>query len=193
MNPTPVAAPTAPQLAAGYLGAPHAPTGIKPQETVHPDGGLIRQSPFAVIVRDRHGGAVFTASLASWQAWAGDGVPHAAPDGSGVYYFPGQLLINYAILETGDGLPVVVIGPEVSSAADGSTPIGHPSLGGCAAGGGAPLVLIAGEISGTTMTNHSGRFGHDPSVTPDALNHAAALFNCLGISITATKYHVPNP
>jgi hypothetical protein len=54
-------------------------------------------------------------------------------------------------------------------------------------------VLIAGEVWGTTLNNHSGRFGHDPSVTPEALAHAAALFNCFGIPISSTTYYLPKP
>ena len=192
-NATPAAAPTAPQPAFGSLGALHAPRDLKPQDTSQPGAGPIRQNPFAVVIRDGSGAAAFSAALSNWQAWAGDGQPHPAPDGSGSYYFGGQLLVNYTILETGQALPVVVIGPEVSVTADGATPLGHPTLGGCAGGGGAPLVLMAGEIWGTTLTSHSGRFGHDPSVTPEALDHAAALFNCLGITITATKYYAPKP
>jgi hypothetical protein len=190
---TPAAAPTAPQPAIGVLGNPHAGKDIKPQESAQPGAGLIRQNPFAVIVRDPSGGAAVSAALPTWLGWAGDGKPHPAPDGSGAYYFPGVLLINYALLETSDGHVVVVVGPEVSVTADGKSPLGHPTLGGCAAGGGAPLALMAGEIAGTTLTNHSGRFGHDPSVTPEALDNAAKLFNCLGIPITATTYYPPKP
>ena len=191
-SPTPIAAPTAPRPASGgFFGSPHAPTHIKPQESAEPGAGQLRQNPFAVAVSDTDGAAAFSAALAMWQGWAGDGVAHAAPAGGGAYYFPANVLINYAILETRDGLPVIVIGPEVSLAADESTPIGHPTLGACPAGGGAPLALMAGEIHGTTLTNHSGRFGYDPSVTSAALDNAATLFNCLGISITATTYYPP--
>jgi hypothetical protein len=191
-SPTPVAAPTAqPPTSGGFFGAPHPPSHIKPQESAQPGAGVLRHNPFAVAVSDRAGAAAFSAALAMWQGWAGDGLAHAAPDGSGAYYFPAGVLINFAILETGDGLPVVVIGPEVSLAADGSTPIGHPTLGVCPAGGGAPLALMAGELHGTTLTNHSGRFGYDKSVTSAALDDAATLFNCLGISITATTYYPP--
>ncbi len=193
-SPTPVAAPTAIRATSGgFFGAPHPPTHIKPQESAQPGGGLLRQNPFAVAVSDRTGAAAFSAALAMWQGWAGDGVAHAAPDGSGSYYFPAGVLVNFALLETSDGLPVVVLGPEVSLAADGSTPIGHPTLGVCAAGGGAPLALMAGELHGTTLTNHSGRFGYDQSVTSAALDDAAILFNCLGVSITATMYYPPKP
>ncbi len=191
-SPTLVAAPITPPLAnGGFFGALHPPSHIKPQESARPGAGELRQNPFAVIVRDSSGGAAFSAALKTWEGWAGDGNAHPAPDGSGAYYFPASVLINYAILETSDALPVVVIAPEVSQAADGSTPIGHPTLGGCAGGGGAPLALMAGEIHGTTLNNHSGRFGYDTSITPQALENASALFNCLGISITATQYVAP--
>ena len=193
-SPTPVAAPTAQRsTSGGFFGNPHPPSHIKPQESAQPGGGVLRHNPFAVAVSDRSGAAAFSAALAMWQGWAGDGVAHAAPDGGGGYYFPAGVLINFAILETGDGLPVVVLGPEVSLAADGSTPIGHPTLGVCPAGGGAPLALMAGELHGTTLTNHSGRFGYDTSVTSAALDDAATLFNCLGISVTATTYSPPKP
>lgn len=189
---TPVAAPTAPRpTSGGAFGTPHPPSHIKPQESTQPGGGMLRQNPFAVAVSDSAGAAAFSAALGMWQGWAGDGVAHAAPGGSGSYYFPAGVLINFAILETSDGLPVVVLGPEVSLAADGSTPIGHPTLGVCPAGGGAPLAMMAGELHGTTLTNHSGRFGYDKSVTSAALDDAASLFNCLGISITATMYYPP--
>ena len=191
-SPTPIPAPTAPQpTSGGFFGAPHPPSHIKPQESAQPGAGPLRQNPFAVAVSDTSGAAAFSTALAMWQGWAGDGIAHAAPDSSGTYYFPANVLINFAILETNDGLPVVVIGPEVSLAADDSTPIGHPTLGVCPAGGGAPLALMAGEIHGTTLTNHSGRFGYDTSVTSAALDNAAALFNCLGISVTATTYYPP--
>jgi hypothetical protein len=185
---TPVGAPTLAPPAIGYLGALHAPRGIKPQETLQSGTGPIRHHPFAFVVADSSQAAAFSATLASWRSWAGDGQAHPAPDGSGSYYFPSKLLINYVILETADAVPVVVIGPEVSSDAKEQKLLGHPTLGACTTGGGAPLVLIAGELSGTTLNNHSGRYGHDPSVTPEALDDAAALFNCLGIPVTATTY-----
>jgi hypothetical protein len=190
---SPTAAPTAPPTAAGALGALHAAQDIKPQEMSKPGAGPIRQNPFAVVVRDQTGGAAVAAAVAGWQAWAGDGKKHPAPDGTGGFYFPAALLINYVILETPDAAPVVVIGPEVSSTADGKSPLGHPTLGGCSSGGGAPVVLMAGELGGANLTNHSGRFGHDPSLTPDTLANAAALFNCLGITVTGTTYYPPKP
>jgi hypothetical protein len=190
---SPTAAPTVPQPAIGNLGALHAAKDIKPQESQQPGSGPIRQNPFAVIVTDAAGGAAAESAIAKWQSWAGDGVSHSAPDGTGAYFFPSSLLINYVILETNDGVPVIVVGPEVSLTSDGNTPLGHPTLGACPGGGGAPLAVIAGEISGTTLTNHSGRFGHDASVTPDVLDTAANLFNCLGIQITGTEYHPPKP
>jgi len=188
---SPAPGPSAPQPSIGDLGALRIPNHIKPQEMAQPGSGLIRQDPFAVTVTDTKSGAAATAAIATWRSWAGDGQAHTGPNGGGAYYFPSGVLINYVILETGDGLPVVVIGPEVSLAADGSTPIGHPSLGVCAAGGGAPLALMAGEVDGTTLTNHSGRFDYGPSVTEETLTNAAKLFNCLGIQITETKYYPP--
>jgi len=189
---TPVAAPTAPKLAAGYLGAPHAPRDIKPQESAQPGAGPIKQDPFAVVVTAPGGAAAFQAALANWNAWVGDGNAHPAPDGSGSYFFA-ALLINYAVLATSDGQAVVVVGPEVSVTADGLTPLGHPTLGVCPTGGGAPLVLMAGELSGTELSNHSGRYGHDTSVTQEALDNAAKLFNCVGIPVTSTTYYPPKP
>jgi hypothetical protein len=41
------------------------------------------------------------------------------------------------------------------------------------------------------LSNHSGRFNRDPSVTQEALDSAAALFNCLGIPIDRTTYEPP--
>jgi hypothetical protein len=191
--PTPVVPPATPAPSIGSLGLLHAPTHIKPQEMSQPGVGSIRSNPFAVVVQDRAGGAAFSAALAQWQAWSGDGQPHPASDGTGAYYFSRSLLVNYTIVETKDARLAVVIGPEVSVTADGTRPLGHPTLGACTAGGGAPLVLIAGEIIGTTLTNHSGRFDHDPSDTPEALQHAAALLNCFGIPITSTMYERPKP
>ena len=187
----PATGPTAPQPSFGNLGSLHAPTHLKPQETQQPGSGPIRQDPFAMAVTDMAGGAAVTAAIATWRSWAGDGKPHPAPDGTGAYYFASNFPVNYAILETGAGLPVLVIGPEVSLAADGSTPIGHPTLGVCQAGGGAPVVLTAGELDGTTLTNHSGRFDYGPSITQDVLANAAKLFNCFGIQVTQTKYNPP--
>jgi hypothetical protein len=95
------------------------------------------------------------------------------------------------ILETSQGVPVIVIGPEVSQSADGSTPIGHPTLGVCASGGGAPLAVTGGQVIGTTLNNHSGRYDYGPSATMQTLATAAQLFNCFGIQITKTKYYAP--
>jgi hypothetical protein len=191
--PSPVAAPTAPTPPIGFLGNPHAPHDIKPQETTQPGDGSLREDPFAIVVQDSGGTAAFQAALPMWQSWAGDGVPHPAPDGSGAYYFPQSVIINYAIIETQDGRPIVVIGPEVSTTSDEMSPLGHPTMGACASGGGAALALTAGELEGTTLSNHSGRFGYDASVTQDALTNAQSLFNCLGIPVTMTIYYPPKP
>ena len=188
---SPAPAPTVPETSIGSLGAPHIPSHIKPQELEQLGSGPLRQNPFAVVVTDAKGGAAATQAMSTWLSWGGDGTPHPAPDGTGAYYFASGFPINYVVIETAEGLPVIVIGPEVSLAADGSTPIGHPSLGVCPAGGGAVLAMIGGEVHGTTLNNHSGRYDYGPWVTADALNSAARLFNCMGIQITDTKYYAP--
>lgn len=188
---SPAPAPTVPPLAVGSPGAPHIPSHIKPQELEDLETGALRHNPFAVTVTDTASGAAATQAMSTWLAWGGDGKPHPGADGTGAYYFASGFPINYVILETSAGSPVIVIGPEVSLSANGTDPIGHPSLGACAAGGGAPLALIAGEVHGTTLNNHSGRYDYGPWVTADALASAAQLFNCMGIKITSTKYYPP--
>lgn len=190
---TPVTAPTAPQAAIGSLGGPHIPDHIKPQETAQPGNGLIRQDPFAIVVTDTKSGAAAVAAMSMWSSWFGDGMAHPAPDGSGPYYFAAGGPINYVVLETNDGFPVLVIGPEVSLAANGSTPIGHPTLGACPAGGGAPLAMAAGQVRGTIIDNQSGRYDYGPSATAQTLDDVAKLFNCMGITISGTKYTAPKP
>lgn len=185
------APPNTPQFSFGSMGTPRIPDHIKPQELNQPGNGLIRQDPFAVVVTDATSGAAATQAISTWMSWGGDGKPHPAPDGTGAYYFALGFPINYVVLATDQGFPVIVIGPEVSLTANGTTPIGHPSLGVCAAGGGAPLALIGGEVTGTTLNNHSGRFDYGPSATAQALESAAQLFNCMGIQITATKFDAP--
>lgn len=188
--PTPVAIPELPPLALGTMGALHGPREMKPQESASSGAGQIRTNPFAVVVRDQAGANAYTTALARWRAWEGDDQRHEGADGT-AYYFPAQFPVNYVILETADGQPVLVIAPEVSATGDGEAPLGHPTLGACAEGGGGPLVLMAGEIWGDTITNHSGRFNHHPAVTREALDNAVELFNCLGISITRTTYYPP--
>jgi hypothetical protein len=183
--------PTVPQPSIGSLGTPHIPSHIKPQETAPSGNGPIVQNPFAVTVTDTNSGSAATTAMSRWITWAGDGKPHAGADGAGAYYFPSGLLINYVILETGGGVPVIVIGPEVSQSADGSTPIGHPTLGVCSSSGGAPLAVTAGQVVGTTLNNHSGRYDYGPSATAQTLDTAAKLFNCFGVQITKTKYYPP--
>ncbi len=185
------AQPAVPDWSMGSLGAPHIPDHIKPQETEQSGSGPIRQDPFAVVVTDTKSGAAATQAISTWLSWGGDGKAHTAPDGTGGYYFASGFPINYVILETSQGFPVIVIGPEVSQMANGSTPIGHPTLGVCPAGGGAVLALIAGEVRGTTLNNHSGRYDYGPSATAQTLDSAAKLFNCLGIQITDTKFDLP--
>jgi hypothetical protein len=182
-----------PQPATGddYLGVEHAPLQLKPQEMMDGVGGDIRQNPFAVVGSSRAAAAALQPALLTWDGWAGDGAPHPAPDGTGAYYFPQPLTINYVILRTTGGAPVFVVAPEVSLTADGKQLLGHPTLGVCAERGGAPLALIGGEIHGATLNNESGRFGLDKSVTPEALQHAARLFNCYGIPIAGVEYVPP--
>ncbi|MES1205645.1 MAG: hypothetical protein ABUS79_06875, partial [Pseudomonadota bacterium] len=178
---SPTAAPMVPDPAVGSLGAPHIPSHIKPQELLQSSSGPLRQNPFAIAVTDTTSGAAVNQAIATWRSWGGDGQPHAAPDGTGAYYFASGVSINYVVLETSDGFPVIVVGPEFELTADGKTPVGHPALGACAAGGGAVLALIAGEIDGTILSNHSGRFDYGPWVTAQALDSAATLFKCMGI------------
>jgi hypothetical protein len=185
------AAPTVPQPAIGSLGTPHIPSHIKPQEMERPGSGPIRQNPFAIAVTDTKSGAAVTEAISTWLSWAGDGKPHPAPDGTGAYYFASNFPINYVVLETSEGFPVIIVGPETSLTSDGTTPIGHPTLGVCSTGGGAPLAVIAGEVHGTTLNNHSGRFDYGPSATAETLDNAAKLFNCMGIQIAGTQYYPP--
>ena len=118
--------------------------------------------------------------MSTWLSWAGDGTPHPAPDGTGAYYFASGFPINYVVIETAEGFPVIVIGPEVSLTADGTTPIGHPSLGVCPAGGGAALAMIGGEVHGTTLNNHSGRYDYGPWVTAEALEERGEVVQLHG-------------
>ena len=190
---SPTSPPTVPQPAIGSLGTPRIPSHIKPQELDQPGSGLIRQDPFAVVVTDTKSGAAASEAISTWLSWAGDGQAHPAPDGTGTYYFASDFPVNYVVLETSEGFPVIIIGPEVSLTADGKTPIGHPTLGVCPAGGGASLAVIGGEVHGTTLNNHSGRYDYGPSATPQTLNAAATLFNCMGIQITDTTDYPPKP
>src|SRR6185312_6438039 len=185
------AAPTAPDLSLGSVGAPHIPSHVKPPEMQQPGSGPLRHNPFAIAVTDTKSGAAATAAISMWKSWGGDAQPHTAPDGSGPYYFASGVSINYAIVETSAGFPVIVIGPEVSLTPDGLNLLGHPTLGACATGGGAPIALIAGEVDGTTLNNHSGRYDYGPSATAQSLEVAAQVFNCMGIRITGTKYYAP--
>jgi hypothetical protein len=184
-------APTVPGSSIGSVATPHIPDHLKPQETEQPGNGLIRQNPFAVAVTDTKSGAAATAAISTWLSWQGDGIAHPGPDGTGAYYFGPGAAINYVILETSGGFPVIVIGPDVSLTADGTMPIGHPTLGVCSAGGGAPLAMTAGEIHGTILNNRSGRYDYGPSATAETLDAAAKLFNCMGIQITGTMFTPP--
>jgi hypothetical protein len=188
--PTPVTTPPTEIAAVGGMTALHGPREVKPQESATPAAGPLRQNPYAVVVRDKSGGAAYLAALANWQTWSTDGQPHPGNDGTGQYYFAG-LGVNFVLFETPDGRPVLVIGPEVSTTSNGKSPLGHPTLGGCSSGGGTPVALMGGEIIGSTIDNRSGRFNHDPSVMAETLGEVAKLFNCYGIPITDTTYYPP--
>ena len=142
--PTPVANPPQAAMAIGKMIALHGPQEVKPQESAEPGAGPLRHNPFAVVVRDREGAAAYMAALANWETWWMDGNPHPGDSGTGQYYFVG-LGVNFVLVETPDGHPTVIIGPEVSTTPDGKSPLGHPTLGACATGGGAPSALMGGD------------------------------------------------
>jgi hypothetical protein len=170
------------------LGTLHGPTHIKPQEMLAASGGAVRQHPFAVIVSRASAAAEYQAQLANWSAWAGDHQTHPAPDGSGSYYVQAPLAVDYVVIPTRNGPPIIVIGPEVSRDPDFNEPIGHPALGACDGQGGTPMAYIAGTIHGTIVTNASGRFGHESTVTTQTLSAVKKLFNCYGITVTGVEF-----
>jgi len=174
-----------------YFGPLHGPTHVKPQEMLDPPGGELRQNPFSVMVASAADGPVYLQEVEKWKAWAGDGQAHPAPDGSGAYYFPAQLAVNYVVVPTSTDAPLIVIAPEISMDPDFRTPLGHPTLGACAGEGGSPLAFMAGDIYGTTVSNGSGRFGYELTVTEKALENTAALFNCYGIPVTDIAFTSP--
>jgi hypothetical protein len=168
-----------------YFGVAHGPTHIKPWEMATDDGGTIRQNPFAVIVSNAASAAVFEEQRHLWQSWAGDGQSHSG------YWFSDFVAINFVLVPTVTGAPLIIIGPEPFADADFDEPIGHPTLGACAGHGGAPLAFIGGQVRHTTLNNHSGRYGHEPTITAENLDNTAALFNCYGISITDVDFTPP--
>lgn len=176
-----------------YFGTPHGPTLIKPWETMMDSGGEIRENPFAVIVSSPASAAGFYEARAQWQSWGGDGQPHTGPNGPGEYYFPEWPLVNYLVVPTVNGDPVIVIAPEVSQNAELTRKLGHPTLGGCAAHGGAPLAFFGGELKADdVITNHSGRFSAGSSTTLEHLENTATLFNCYGITVTGVEFQHPD-
>jgi hypothetical protein len=179
---------------AGYLGKPHGPTQVKPQEFTNGKDGAIRKNPFGVTVTDAASAQAAATQMATWMSRAGDGKQHAAADG-GKYTFPKPLIINYVIMQDKNGRTVIVVGPEVSLDPGGTKLLGHPTLGACQSDGGVPKCLIAGELVGNpnmlTINNNSGRYGYDPSVTAGALDNAAALFKSYGMMITTVDYRAP--
>lgn len=174
----------------GY-GIPHAPTRVGRQETETDNGGDIRHNPFTIVVSNASSAAAYQQARASWAAWSGDGQAHPAPDGSGSYYFPNFLVVNYLVVPTTIGKPLILIAPEPSLDAAHTRPLGHPTLGACSEGG-APTAYIGGDIQGTTLTNGSGRFGFEDTVTRAHLDAAAALFNCYGIPINDVIFTPPS-
>src|SRR6185312_3409808 len=77
---SPTAAPTAPDLSLGSVGAPHIPAHVKPPEMQQPGGVPLRHNPFAIAVTDTKSGAAATAAISMWKSWGGDAQPHTAPD-----------------------------------------------------------------------------------------------------------------
>ena len=181
-------APAAPAVTDAQLGTLHGPTYVKPHEITATTGGPMRQNPFSVVVTSPSAAAVYYQRLAQWNSWAGDGQAHPAPDGSGSYYFPTYLAINYMIVPSVGGKPLIVIAPEVTYDAAYSRPLGHPTMGACPDTGGAPMAFIGGTIYDTLLTNRSGRYGYESTVTLTTLENAADLFNCYGIEITSTEF-----
>jgi hypothetical protein len=145
-----------------------------------------------VVVSNAASAAAFRDARAQWQAWGGDGQPHPAPDGSGEWYFPEWVVVNYVVVPTTAGEPILVIAPEVHRSPTLDRPLGHPTLGACASHGGAPLAYFGGEIHDTVITNHSGRFSAGSSTTPAHLDNAATLFNCYGITVTGVEFQHPD-
>src|SRR5262245_38855306 len=172
------------------FGVVHGPTHVKPQEVMAATGGALRENPFAVIVSSPATASELADARELWRSWAGDGQPHAPRGGSGSYWFPSPLTINYDVVPTTSGRPLIVVAPEVSMDPDFGTPLGHPTLGACPEGG-APLAFLAGAIHDTILSNRSGRFGQDSTVSEADLANTAALFNCQGITITGVDYVQP--
>jgi hypothetical protein len=175
-----------------FFGVAHGPTLIKRWETMTNTGGDVRENPFAVVISSPASAAEYYAARAQWEAWAGDGVPHTGPHGPGEYYFPEWLPINYVVIPTVTGEPLIVIAPEVSRTVSHTRPLGHPTLGACGPTGGAPLAFFGGMIDDTIIDNRSGRFSAESGTTPAHLDNTAALFNCYGITVTGVEYFDPD-
>jgi hypothetical protein len=186
-----LAFPPAALTSVGYLGKPHASQWVKPQEYGNSSGGIIIGNPFSMTIMTPADGKAFLDALPMWRSYAGSGQARPAPDGTGAYYFPAVLDINFVISQDANDNIILTAGPEVFLDAGMSRPLGHPTLGACRAGGGVPLALMAGSINGSSINNSSGRFGKDPSVTYEALKNAAKLFNERGIPIQRVSYTPP--
>lgn len=185
---TPFAPP--PLTAYGYLGSTHAPEQIHPEELMETTAGAVRTNPFTVVVTDATGGEKLKAAYADWKTWAGSTTPHPGPDGTGGYFLHKSLKLIYVLLQDKDNKIVILVGPNLYLTYDGNH-AGHPSLGVCNPTGGTPVALLGGEIVGTTLNNDSGRFGHNPGVTKEALTNAAKIFNARGIAIDSVDFLPP--
>jgi hypothetical protein len=179
-------------LADAVYGTAHGPTHVKPWETTASPAGPLRTNPFTMVLSNADSAAAFQTQRALWRSWADDGQPHPAPDGSGSWWFRSPLSIQYVLVPTADGRPLIVIAPDVSPDPALAAPQGHPTLGACPGSGGAPFAYVGGEVThGTTISNRSGRFGHESTITQANLQATADLFNCYGIPITTIDYVPP--
>jgi hypothetical protein len=177
----------APLTPYGYLGSPHAPEQIHPEELMDTYSGPMRTNPFTVVVTDASGGKKLADAYADWKTWAGSTQPHPGPDGTGSYFLHTSLKLIYVVLQDTDGNIILLVGTNLYMTYDGEH-AGHPALGVCSPNGGTPVALLGGEIVGTTLNNDSGRFGHNTGVTEEALVNAAKIFNERGISITGVSF-----
>jgi hypothetical protein len=182
---------TWPLVDAAY-GTAHGPTHVKSWETTASPDGPLRTNPFSMVLSDADSAATFQMQRVLWRSWADDGQPHPAPDGSGSWWFRSPLSIQYVLVPTADGRPLIVIAPDVSPDPGLEAPQGHPTLGACPGSGGAPLAYLGGDIThGTRISNGSGRYGYESTITQANLQATADLFNCYGIPITTIDYAPP--
>lgn len=171
-----------------YLGQPHGPVQVKPQELSGEFAGPLQTNPFTLVVVDAETGWRARDAIDIWKRWEGDSMPHTAPNGKGTFFFPAPLTINFSLIRDSRGRIVAVIGPEVATDSPAGPLLGHPTLGACETGGLA-LCLVGGEIVGNTINNNSGRCGSHVSVTAEALTNAAAILRSYGFDVSDIDYH----